>query len=416
MNTRVLLVFASVFAVTCSGTEDLDLGTIVFANILYRHGDRTPIKAYPNDPYNESSWPVPYGQLTNLGKHQHLLLGRWLRKRYSNFLSDTYTLYDIYVRSSDVDRTLMSAEANLAGLYPPVKNQVWDSLKWMPIPVHTVSEKEDYLLRQTKYCPRYDYELQKLLTSPEFLRINKENAKLYDYLTENSGMEISSLKNAEHLYDTLKIENSYNKTLPVWTRSVFPEKMKPLAILSFMTESYNKILKRLKCGPLLGEMIEHMVKKSQNKLDPDRKIWMYSGHDETIANLLMTLNVFDPHCPPYAALILVELRTNTKHQYFVTVSYKNSSAEETLLTLPGCASLCPLDEFINLTRSVVPENWENECLMGWDDITSNDVITLLTSSVLMLVLLVLLVIAFVYWRHKREHKQYYLRLDYNETM
>lgn len=34
----------------------------------------------------------------------------------------------------------------------------------------------------------------------------------------------------------------------------------------------------------------------------------------------------------------------------------------------------------------------------------------------MLVLLVLLVIAFVYWRHKREHKQYYLRLDYNETI
>lgn len=66
-------------------------------------------------------------------------------------------------------------------------------------------------------------------------------------------------------------------------------------------------------------MIDHMVKKSQNNLKPDRKLWVYSAHDETVANLLMTLNLFEPHCPPYAALILVELRINTKHQYFVTV-------------------------------------------------------------------------------------------------
>lgn len=66
-------------------------------------------------------------------------------------------------------------------------------------------------------------------------------------------------------------------------------------------------------------MIEHMVKKAQHTLEPDRKLWMYSAHDETIANLLMTLNLFEPHCPPYAAVILIELRTNSKNQYFVTV-------------------------------------------------------------------------------------------------
>lgn len=35
---------------------------------LYRHGDRTPVGRYKNDPYNETSWPVPYGQLTNVSK------------------------------------------------------------------------------------------------------------------------------------------------------------------------------------------------------------------------------------------------------------------------------------------------------------------------------------------------------------
>lgn len=72
-------------------------------------------------------------------------------------------------------------------------------------------------------------------------------------------------------------------------------------------------------GPLLKEMIDHMVKKAQRTLQPDRKLWVYSAHDSTIASMLMTLNLFEHHCPPYAAMILMELRTNLQNQYFVTV-------------------------------------------------------------------------------------------------
>lgn len=100
----------------------------------------------------------------------------------------------------------MSAEANLAGLYPPVKDQIWDSLKWMPIPVHTIPVKLDYVLMANKFCPRYNYELKRLLKSPEMERINKANAKLYAYLSENTGDNISSFKSVEHLYDCLYIE------------------------------------------------------------------------------------------------------------------------------------------------------------------------------------------------------------------
>lgn len=64
----------------------------------------------------------------------------------------------------------------------------------------------------------------------------------------------------------------------------------------------------------------HMQQKSKHSLIPNRKIWMYSAHDETIANLLMTLNLFEPHCPPYAATLLVELRVNNESEHVVTVS------------------------------------------------------------------------------------------------
>lgn len=31
------------------------------------------------------------------------------------------------------------------------------------------------------------------------------------------------------------------------------------------------------------------------------------------------------------------------------------------LTIPGCDSFCPLAQLIDLTRDVIPENWEDEC-------------------------------------------------------
>lgn len=415
MNKNLFVIVLTFFIMNLSNAQDMDLGTIVFANVLYRHGDRTPIRPYPNDPYNdESIWPVPYGQLTNIGKDQHLLLGRWIRKRYSYLLNELYSPYDIYIQSTDVDRTLMSAESHLAGLYPPVGKEIWSNIKWIPIPVHTIPTDKDHILAARKYCPKYDYELDKVLNSPEIKKINKENKKLYAYLTEKTGNKISSLRSAEQLYDTLFIENLYNKTLPEWTKSVFPDKLKSIAEKSFTTSAYNKILQRLKSGSLLGEMIDHMEKKSKNALVPDRKIWMYSAHDDTLANMLMTLNLFEPHCPPYTATILIELRINLKNQYFVTIYYKNTSEEPKLLTLPGCITLCPLNQFITLTKDVIPINWEKECTMDWEQFEYNmntpAVIVILTSSILMLLLLVLFIMGFIYWHYKREHNQYYLRL------
>ncbi|RZC38364.1 prostatic acid phosphatase, partial [Asbolus verrucosus] len=334
--------------------------------VIYRHGDRTPIQPYPTDPYrNASYWPVGFGQLTNIGKWEHYQLGKWLRVRYNGFLPSRYSEKDFYLRSTDADRTLMSAEANLAGLYPPRSDQIWDpDIPWQPIPIHTEPELEDNLLSMKKDCPKYDMLLNELFESPYFVNISRRNHDLYAYLTKNSGTLISTLENLEYIYNTLFIETLYNFTLPAWTRAVFPDKMKQWADLSFATSCYNQDLARLKSGPLFDAIIKHFRNATANATDY-RKFLVFSGHDVTIANVLNTMGAFQYHCPPYASTILFELRKSNLN-YYVNVFYKNSSQLQNV-TLKGCKFDCDLDDFVQILQpvAITRAEWDIECQLGW---------------------------------------------------
>ena len=73
-------------------------------------------------------------------------LGKWTRQQYKDLVTAKPYRYDlILVNSSDSDRTLMSAEAFLAGLFPPSDEELWNSenLRWQPIPVHTLPKPLD---------------------------------------------------------------------------------------------------------------------------------------------------------------------------------------------------------------------------------------------------------------------------------
>lgn len=136
-----------------------------------------------------------------------------MAKRYSKLIHSTYSKDDIFIRSTDVDRSLMSALSNLAGLFPPNKNDTWNEmLHWQPIPVHTVAEFDDNVLASKKNCPAYNYALKKLKKSKEFVALDEKYEKLYEYLTKKSGRKINSLETVQFLYDCLHIETLYNKT------------------------------------------------------------------------------------------------------------------------------------------------------------------------------------------------------------
>ncbi|XP_073817292.1 acid phosphatase 1 isoform X3 [Musca autumnalis] len=394
-----------------TGTTNLK-GKIVFSHVIFRHGDRTPIEPYPTDPWRKPEfWPTGWGQLTNIGKQQQYHLGQWLRKRYSSLLSKTYNKDEIYIRSTDVDRTLMSALSNLAGLYEPVDKDVWiPNINWQPIPVHTIPEKLDSVLAGKAACPAYEYAYSALLDSPEFQKLNDQYAYLYNYLTKYTGRTVDTLEDIQRINNTLFIEELYNKSLPEWTKKIYPSAdMTAVADFTFTISTYTRQMARLKTGPLIKEILQRFVDKSKGKLNPDRSLWIYSAHDTTVANVLNTLKLFDIHSPPYTACILLEMRLNDKNEPYISIFYKNTTADPEPMLIPDCGIECPLNKLFNIYSDILPQDWDSECKLSTLMMTYEEANIGTAMGILVAIITIMLFLSYVvmvYYR-RRSYKNYF---------
>ncbi|XP_023218865.1 testicular acid phosphatase homolog isoform X2 [Centruroides sculpturatus] len=264
------------YAVLCTHT------TLQLLHIISRHGARTPIILYPNDPNKNHRYKEGLGQLTNTGKLQQYALGKYFRKRYHNFITSN---------------------------------------------------------------PRED---------------------LLDYVSYYSGQTIDDWKDALYVIDAIKIERRNGAVVPHWAVRVYRRLEKIFD--DFFYFSYKSLkMQRLRAGPLIGDIVERMKEKDEGKLNNLTKVYAYFTHDANVAALLGALKIFNGKAPPFGATVLVEL-----HKFgdstCVKVFYSNSSSPERdkpdvrSMKLPDCPSeCCPLRAFINITRPLVPVDWENEC-------------------------------------------------------
>lgn len=140
-------------------------------------------------------------------------LGQFLRQRYNDLLGETYSFKKIYVQSSDYDRTIMSVQAALAGLFMPTETEKWnETILWQPIPVHTIPRNQDYMIAIKNNCPKYKQLIAKYLNeSKELQRIFTEHADEIALWSEKSGVNLTSTYDIYWLYNTIDIEKEQNK-------------------------------------------------------------------------------------------------------------------------------------------------------------------------------------------------------------
>ncbi|KAK1332440.1 hypothetical protein QTO34_007116 [Cnephaeus nilssonii] len=363
----------------------------------------------------------------------------------------------VYVRSTDIDRTLMSAMTNLAALFPPEGISLWNpNLPWQPIPVHTVPLVEDRLLfLPFRNCPRFQELESETLKSEEFQkRLQPYKVKngviscVHEYEGQVKGRSCSFLKvwveracggwsrqsdfietlpklSGHHgkdlfgiwskVYDPLFCESVHNFTLPSWATEDTMTKLKELSELSLLSlygihkqkeKSRLQGLLYLLLGVLVGEILNHIKTAAQPW--NHRKLIMYSAvsifvsiqpplvqHDTTVSGLQMALDVFNGILPPYASCHLMELYLE-KGDYFVEMYYRNETHHEPYpLTLPGCTPSCPLTKFAELVAPVIPQDWSTECRIT----SKHEVLRLVLAIAFCLVSGILVVLLFTLVRH-----------------
>lgn len=143
-------------------------------------------------------------------------------------------------------------------------------------------------------CPSYEALLTRLERSDFYQDLYQRYSYLLDYLSEFSGAAVHTFDDVQRINNTLYIEQLYNKTLPEWTKKVFPSAdMSYVSALTFQFSTYTRPMARLKVGPLIREMLERFAHKAQGNLRPNRNVWMYSAHDTTVVSVLNALKVYE---------------------------------------------------------------------------------------------------------------------------
>lgn len=278
---------------------------LVQVQLVHRHGDRVPTVTY-SLPTAWTTWEedppkglgLTLGQLTGLGMSQSYALGSWLRDTYitnAHLLSSSrYRADDITVWSTNVDRTLMTAQSVLMGLYPNGTSQAaWNDITnryglptgAQPIPIHT-ADFFDYVFQAVDICPEYSERLQALYVSAEW----KDHVQTYDsfmnWFKSTTGLTWASYVDFYNFYDTTMVSKFHNKLGGI-TKAITDRWGEIQSVVNWIEWKKKSIGGKLIGSPLLREIFDNTARVAQNATSK-KKFVEFSAHDSTLMALAVT--------------------------------------------------------------------------------------------------------------------------------
>lgn len=141
-----------------------------------------------------------------------------------------------------------------------------------------------------------------------------------------------------NLYFGLSTEEELGLPLPTWTQKVWPKIVTQLAMLEYFFLTAQDDMKRMASGYLLEKIIQDTIQKI-SECNSEKKIFLYSAHENNLAQFLILLGVFDTivprHVPNYGAHILVEIH-KINGEFGVMVSILTQLELPIMLTIFRC--------------------------------------------------------------------------------
>ncbi|KAH7666387.1 Histidine acid phosphatase family protein, partial [Aphelenchoides avenae] len=253
-----------------------------------------------------------------VGMQQCRELGEFFRQRYAGtFINTTFVPKEVYIRSSDSDRALASAQSFLSGLFPPIGSELFENdLKWQPIAVHSTGDgRPDPLLKPTSFdCPEYDKKAKKL-NKDLYDSLAMQYHDLFVFLANVTGYGPNiTLHDVAGINDVNR-EIAHNLSQPDWVYRRWDqyggnttlELVTELRRIERISQFNKQALYRLRGGYLLGDWLKRAKAVSSGKQKKPKKMMLYSSHDGTLQALLYALEVAPDQQIPYAASVIMEI-------------------------------------------------------------------------------------------------------------
>ncbi|XP_073954743.1 prostatic acid phosphatase-like, partial [Choristoneura fumiferana] len=351
------------------GNEVIEDQELVLSFVVNRHGDRSP----DSDELSLSSQAerlknITYIEglegLTNTGKRRAYQIGKFLRQRYGiqghNILSTLYLQDELAVRSTDKERTKMTALMAMAAAYPPEIEQQWDDgigKVWQPVPYTTVPLSEDYL-RYYSNCAHFKC----LMADAKMAAWDAEFAPFADLiplLKAETGRNFTEDPVLfETLHDLFKSQLSLGLDIPEWSKPILP-RLNEASLLAYRLFFKTDEMKKLGGGVLLHKFLEAAdAAASGQKV---KKLHMFSAHDYNMGGLMAASRVEGDEriMPAYGSLFALELYKSKSGEYSVLPVYLEQAGQciASHLRILGCPEpFCDLQVFRQLTKDyVLPE-------------------------------------------------------------
>ncbi|XP_045504638.1 venom acid phosphatase Acph-1-like [Colias croceus] len=369
-------ILLSVFLLSASQSHIIDIGEdneLLLTFLVNRHGERTPDSdELALSDQREKILNLTYIEgsegLTNTGKRRAFQIGKFIRQRYGSqgyhLLSDIYLQDEIALRSTDKERTKMTAQMAMAALYPPVAEQQWDDglgKVWQPVPYTAVPLKEDYL-RYYSNCNRFK-DLMAIAKAESLYQEFKPYEQLIALVKMTTGKDFSEDPlQFETLFDLFKSQVSLGLDIPDWAKPVLA-KLGETARLAYRLYFRTDEMKRIGGGVMLNDFIQAASAIASGR-PVTKRFRMYSAHDFNIGALMEVTGIsrHEQAVPEYGAIFALELyRSKSSGEYTVLPIYVARAGESPVqkLHFARCdtsSSHCNFDKFTNMTRDyVLPE-------------------------------------------------------------
>lgn len=294
---------------------------LFFVFTTFRHGARNPLTRV--DFFGNFNYSA--GALTEYGKLQHLEIGKIYRKRYSNFMNLSFDKNEIYIRTSNIKRAIISTEKELEGFFNKAINSSNIFIMnggGFSINLFLLDQKER--IEMKKYfesCPK-----RKLAKN----YIDIYNREIFPNIKRCHLMENISDSGINLFCDSIisyYFEYIYNnKTNNIISRCS-SENIKQF--YDFCVEYLDSFrgFSEYKAY-IFYNLFHHIFKFMNNAIEGKSKLkmMMIGGHDVTVSdfmNFLDGINIIPRrHYPHYACNIVIELR-KYNYDFYLEFYYNN---------------------------------------------------------------------------------------------